>query len=446
MIAALPRKAAPEPEPESDELADDPGDRTLMAGAGALLQGARDRENAPASDEIGSKTSYSGAPAAPEGFAPTAVHRRPDAAALAAAAKEAGLSDLEESDEVDEPNTSDSTIMGVSLSPTLLPGEMLDAQAGQEKARPDNTSTFMGKLPSAEEDLAEEPPAVPEAAEELSLEEEEFSFTGDADDGTGEMPPTVYSKSPKVEAAPPPAPPPPPPPASPSPQVELAAAVGASAGAGVAISLEHWSPMQKRSVVRLEGKETWVGRERGTLLFRDDGFLSRSHGRFYRDDQGRLCVEDNGTLNGIFYRIREPWVLDHRDVIQIGRHVMRFELLSNEEEDPRTIEGDPYTRVLGVQGSPPRSRLVKRQDDGFTGMPFFFGTRAYVLGRTSGTHRFTKDDRMSRRHAALNWKDERYYLEDLGSQNGTFIQIRGSRTLDVGDVVKMGEQYFKVLP
>jgi pSer/pThr/pTyr-binding forkhead associated (FHA) protein len=87
---------------------------------------------------------------------------------------------------------------------------------------------------------------------------------------------------------------------------------------------------------------------------------------------------------------------------------------------------------------------VKRQEEGFRGLPFFFGTMRYVLGRTDGTHNFQRDDLMSRRHAALYFKDGDYWIEDLGSQNGTFLRLRGPRVLESGDVVKMGDQYFKV--
>jgi hypothetical protein len=131
-------------------------------------------------------------------------------------------------------------------------------------------------------------------------------------------------------------------------------------------------------------------------------------------------------------------------VIIIGRHAFRFELLQFEEKDDRTIEGDPLTKVQGVQGKAPRARLVKRQEEGFRGLPFYFGTQRYVLGRTDGTHNFKRDDLMSRRHAALEYREGDYWLEDLGSQNGTFLRLRGPRTLEPGDVVKMGDQYFKV--
>jgi pSer/pThr/pTyr-binding forkhead associated (FHA) protein len=201
----------------------------------------------------------------------------------------------------------------------------------------------------------------------------------------------------------------------------------------------------KSDFVVLSKEETVVGRDRGDLKYPEDNYLSKKHARFYRDPEGRLCIEDLGALNGTYIRLRGPVKLEHRDVIFLGRHAFRFEVLEYEEKDDRTLEGDPLTRVQGAQGTAPRARLVKRQEEGFRGLPFFFGVQRYVLGRTDGTHNFQRDDLMSRRHAALFHKDGAYCLEDLGSQNGTFLRLSGPRALEAGDVVKMGDQYFKLV-
>jgi|SRR5688572_3340532 len=214
---------------------------------------------------------------------------------------------------------------------------------------------------------------------------------------------------------------------------------------GAAIRLEHWSPRVKGDVVDVSAQETVVGRDKGDLKYPEDPFLSKKHARFFKDGEGRLCVEDLGGLNGTFVRLTAPAKLEHRDVLVVGRHIFRFELLQYEEQDDRTIEGDPLTRVQGVQGKAPRARIVKRQEEGFRGLPYYFGTNRYVIGRTDGTHNFQRDDRMSRRHAALQFREGDYWLEDLGSQNGTFLRIRGPRALDRGDVVMMGDQYFRLV-
>lgn len=51
---------------------------------------------------------------------------------------------------------------------------------------------------------------------------------------------------------------------------------------------------------------------------------------------------------------------------------------------------------------------------------------------------------MSRRHASLSYRDGEYWVEDLGSQNGTYLRLRGPRVVEPGDVLKLGDQYFKM--
>ena len=380
-------------------------------------------------------------------------------------------------DEEDDPETGepaaaredagDKTVIGGSLRrPVLEPDEVPPTDTGDPL--PSSTATFVGTIPpgaiaaAASGGRSAPPPAPPPSrvAEVAggAVEEEDEPVSDDVDDTDEGPAPTPLAPTQRplaasgARAALPPLPPMQPsaptprptvPSPLPSPVVADTAPTRPSAPPGD-WALEHWTPTRRKSSMKIEKAEAVVGRDRGDWTFPDDPFLSRRHGRFYFDEGGALMVEDLGTMNGVFVRLRQAWTLEHRDVVHVGRHVLRFELLSNEEEDPRTVEGDPFTQVMGAQGSPPRARLVKRQDEGFTGMPFFLGAKRYVLGRTGGSFRFTKDDRMSREHAAISFRDGVYVLEDLGSQNGTFVRIRGPVALQRGDVLKMGEEYFKL--
>ena len=331
----------------------------------------------------------------------------------------------------------DETIIAGAMKapPRPAPPAPVPDPAGEPAAQP-LTATFIGTaLPGMEPGAAPPaplpatpaapPPAAPaQEAEEAEPVSDDFE---DVDDDSGS---TLLQATPPPSLGAPKHAAPPPPPAPPPP-----------AGA---VRLEHWSPRVKNDFVTIDKDEVVVGRDRGDLKYPDDSFLSKKHARFFHGEGGRLMVEDLGGLNGTYLRLRAPAKLEHRDVVILGRHAFRFELLQYEEKDDRTIEGDPLTRVQGVQGSAPRARLVKRQEEGFRGVPFFFGIQRYVLGRTDGTHNFQKDDLMSRRHAALSFKDGEYWLEDLGSQNGTFLRLRGPRALESGDIVKMGDQYFKL--
>ena len=67
-----------------------------------------------------------------------------------------------------------------------------------------------------------------------------------------------------------------------------------------------------------------IGREEGDLLFTDDQFMSRSHLQITLDGD-QAWIEDLGSSNGTFLRIREPHALQDGDLIRIGDQLLRLE-------------------------------------------------------------------------------------------------------------------------
>lgn len=81
-----------------------------------------------------------------------------------------------------------------------------------------------------------------------------------------------------------------------------------------------------RDVFYLYRPETMLGRERGDLVFSDDAFLSRAHARILFDAaSGQAKIEDLGSSNGTFLRVRGSQALSDGDELRIGRHLFRFE-------------------------------------------------------------------------------------------------------------------------
>ena len=81
-----------------------------------------------------------------------------------------------------------------------------------------------------------------------------------------------------------------------------------------------------RDVFYLYRPETMLGRERGDLVFSDDAFLSRGHARIsYDAASDQAHIEDLGSSNGTFLRVRGSHALTHGDELRIGRHLFRFE-------------------------------------------------------------------------------------------------------------------------
>ncbi|HEY1587373.1 MAG TPA: FHA domain-containing protein, partial [Polyangia bacterium] len=55
-----------------------------------------------------------------------------------------------------------------------------------------------------------------------------------------------------------------------------------------------------------------------------------------------------------------------------------------------------------------------------------------------------EDGYVSGQHARVSLRDERVYLEDLNSSNGTFVRVRGERAVGPGAAILMGQQLFRI--
>ncbi|MFZ4576998.1 MAG: FHA domain-containing protein [Myxococcota bacterium] len=64
-----------------------------------------------------------------------------------------------------------------------------------------------------------------------------------------------------------------------------------------------------------------------------------------------------------------------------------------------------------------------------------------TIGRNPGSSVYSKESTVSRNHGRIGWDEEGYYIKDLGSSNGTFINGERTRRAVIreGDVVRCGE-------
>ena len=72
---------------------------------------------------------------------------------------------------------------------------------------------------------------------------------------------------------------------------------------------------------------------------------------------------------------------------------------------------------------------------------------AVVIGREEGDVVLDWDNAASRVHARVFPGEEGYWVEDMGSTNGTFVnghRITGKVLLNRGDVVTVGQTRFRV--
>lgn len=191
----------------------------------------------------------------------------------------------------------------------------------------------------------------------------------------------------------------------------------------------------------LAGQDHLAGRLEGPLLFDEDPFLSPRHANFfYRDNM--LHVRDLDSTNGVFIRIRGPHALSSGDAFLVGEQVLRV------ETTPPEIAGlGPDEEGTYFFASPRRSsklRLVQLLRGGDIGLIFRAMGDSVSLGRDGNDINFPDDPFISGHHAEVSLGETALVLRDLGSKNGTFVQIRGETPLQHGDYVFMGQQLLRV--
>ena len=79
------------------------------------------------------------------------------------------------------------------------------------------------------------------------------------------------------------------------------------------------------SAFPLMGDEMVLGRERGDILFSDDGYVSGTHAKLSITEDGEVYLTDLGSSNGTFIRLREPRPVPFGTFILMGQQLFRIE-------------------------------------------------------------------------------------------------------------------------
>lgn len=116
-----------------------------------------------------------------------------------------------------------------------------------------------------------------------------------------------------------------------------------------------------------------------------------------------------------------------------------------DEEDDEEEEVTSVGRVTEAGAPPPmlhaRNRAVLvRLDGALAGQTTSVGQDGVTIGRGRKAHVRADDEAISRQHARIVHQGGRYYVEDLGSSNGTYASGKriNSAALHDGDVVHIG--------
>ena len=191
-------------------------------------------------------------------------------------------------------------------------------------------------------------------------------------------------------------------------------------------------------VFSVEKDEAICGRTEGDIRLADDPTVSPRHARFTLAG-GVLRVEDLGSVNGTFLRLREPRRLSVGEEVRVGRQLLRLEPL------PRPAHPEERgVRPWGTQDPGYRYRLSQLLEGGGLGEIFPLKDGANVIGREAGEVTFPADRYVSARHARIDVSDAEITLADAGSSNGTYVKIAGTAELTAGEQILVGGQLLRV--
>jgi pSer/pThr/pTyr-binding forkhead associated (FHA) protein len=223
-----------------------------------------------------------------------------------------------------------------------------------------------------------------------------------------------------------------------APPAAAPAPAATSAGLGQVVLTALRADGTEAGSFALPGQVTSIGRDAGGI-FAGDSYLSPRHATFTVRG-AKVFVKDELSLNGVYVKLtpEQPVELQSGDVFRIGQEIIRFEVLVPPQASPDGVErlGSPSKGYVG------RISLLTGRDT--TGNAYPVSEHGLHIGRERGDILFPEDGYVSGLHCLIGWDQNRAWLTDLGSSNGTFARLYSDREVRNNDVLLMGQQLFRV--
>ncbi len=189
---------------------------------------------------------------------------------------------------------------------------------------------------------------------------------------------------------------------------------------------------------QLNAEQHTVGRT-GQIAFPDDPFVSPKHANFFYRE-GKLVVRDDGSLNGVFLRVRGATILEPNSLFLAGEQVLRLEIVARGEDQAGTDGTFFYSSPK--YNSP--FRVTQMLQGGVPGTTICARGPTLQIGRAGGDLNFPTDLYMSGSHCRLEENSGAVTLTDLSSRNGTYVRLNDERVLAHGDYVFIGRKLLRV--
>jgi pSer/pThr/pTyr-binding forkhead associated (FHA) protein len=190
----------------------------------------------------------------------------------------------------------------------------------------------------------------------------------------------------------------------------------------------------------LNSRQHVLGRSQGVIIIENDNWTAPKHACFYYDDNGQLYVHDEGSLNGVFVRVREPVEVAAGTMFAAGEHFFRVDppAVPNDVPGP---DGTYYFHGIWQGGD---LRVTEILEGGEIGNAAHVRAEGLTIGREDCDLTYHEDEHMEAKHVQVEVGANGCRLTDLGSKNGTFVRVSGDQPLQHGDYVIVGRQLLRV--
>ncbi len=188
-------------------------------------------------------------------------------------------------------------------------------------------------------------------------------------------------------------------------------------------------------VFPLQDEVVRIGRKEGIELTLHGNGISRIHAQIKRHPDGWELIDLKST-NGTYVnrKMISTKILANSDFIQIGDVELLFEL-SDEHADRRAgvLPEDQSIYLIGLT-------------DSLDGKTFPLEKETISLGRLPDNDIVINTKSVSGYHAEIKIDHGRYFLIDLNSTNGTFVNARKieQEEIHAGDIIRLNNYNFKV--
>jgi pSer/pThr/pTyr-binding forkhead associated (FHA) protein len=197
-----------------------------------------------------------------------------------------------------------------------------------------------------------------------------------------------------------------------------------------------------RTGIVLTQKNTTIGRGEDCEIMLEGETVSRRHCSITQ--WGAVFILQDSSRNGTFVngqRVSQAQLRDN-DQIRVGQNLLLVNLSPrNSTRAFRRAETTPLQSGWVIEMKP--HIVVNGLESGVT-QPF--GEERITIGRRTGNHLILEGDNISREHVAIERRENDYYLVDLGSANGTYLNEEKveAAPLHHGDRVRIGNYILQV--